>query len=120
MARPLARRSTSLGMALSGICLNSRMIAAERFTVSCSVALAFTSARDDTLRRNSNFFIGYFCFGNASLYGCVQSATARLSLARCEKPTIRIRLPAPAPARLTMTEPASDEQFMREALRQAR
>src|SRR3989442_1166651 len=35
------------------------MIAAQRFTVSCSAASAIASGRDDIARTKNNFFIGY-------------------------------------------------------------
>jgi hypothetical protein len=47
------------------------MIAAQRFTVSCSAASAITTAREDIARTKNNFFIGYLCFANAYRNGCM-------------------------------------------------
>jgi hypothetical protein len=49
------------------------MIAAQRFTVSCSAAFAIAPVRDDIARTMNNFFIGYFCFANAYRNGCIRA-----------------------------------------------
>src|SRR6516162_8423490 len=74
MASPFACRSTSLGIAFSGICWNWLMIAAQRFTVSCSVASAIATARDDIARTKNTFFIGCPCCANSYRKRCTLNA----------------------------------------------
>src|SRR5215469_1592145 len=63
------------------------MIAAQRFTVSCSVASAIATARDNIAITKNNFFIGYL-FANASRNGCIptQSDRRRIAAARVTMP----------------------------------
>jgi ATP-dependent exoDNAse (exonuclease V) alpha subunit len=57
IAKPRARRRTREGMPLSGIWRNSRIVTAERSTVSCSVALAAISDKEESVKMKNNFFI---------------------------------------------------------------
>src|ERR1700736_2312758 len=58
IAKPRARRRTREGMPLSGIWRNSRIVTAERSTVSCSVAFAAISDKEESVRMRNNLFIG--------------------------------------------------------------
>src|SRR5438552_18301701 len=58
MARPLARRRMRDGMPFSGMCRNSRIVSADRFTVSCSVAFAAINEREKINKIENSFFIG--------------------------------------------------------------
>src|SRR2546429_5804541 len=57
MARPRAFRRIRGGMPFSGMCRNSLMVLAERFTVSCSVAFAPISDKEKIVRMKNSFFI---------------------------------------------------------------
>src|SRR2546423_15646045 len=57
MARPRAFRRIRGGMPFSGMCRNSLMLLAERFTVSCSVAFAPISDKEKIVRMKNSFFI---------------------------------------------------------------
>src|SRR2546421_12045623 len=58
MARPRACRRTREGTPLSGIWRNSRIVTAERSTMSCSVAFAAISDKEEIVRMRNIFFIG--------------------------------------------------------------
>jgi hypothetical protein len=57
MARPRACRRMRDGMLFSGIWRNSRIVAAERLTVSCSVAFAPISDKEKIVRMENSLFI---------------------------------------------------------------
>src|SRR6266550_5315037 len=57
MARPRARRRMRDGMPFSGMCRNSRIVLADRFTVSCSVAFAPISDKEKIVRMKNSFLI---------------------------------------------------------------
>src|SRR5438132_9744387 len=57
MARPRACRRIRDGMPLSGIWRNSRIVTAERSTMSCSVAFAAISDKEESVRMRISFFI---------------------------------------------------------------
>src|SRR5438132_14340750 len=57
MARPRACRRICEGMLLSGIWRNSRIVTAERSTMSCSVAFAAISDKEEIVRMKNSFFI---------------------------------------------------------------
>src|SRR6516162_9070224 len=59
------------------------MIAAQRFTVSCSVASAVATARDNIAIISNIFFIGYL-FTNAYRNGCIP--TQRIAAAHVTMP----------------------------------
>ena len=57
MARPRAFRRMREGIPFSGIWRNSRIVVAERSTVSCSVAFAPISDKEKIARMKNSFFI---------------------------------------------------------------
>src|SRR5947207_7829772 len=57
IARPRARRRMRDGIPFSGIWRNSRIVVAERSTVSCSVAFAPISDKEKIVRMKNSFFI---------------------------------------------------------------
>jgi hypothetical protein len=62
MARPCARRRIRDGIPFSGMCRNSRIVTAEPSTVSCSVALAEISDKQEIIRMRLNVFIDAHLF----------------------------------------------------------
>jgi len=58
---PCVRRMRE-GMPFSGMCRNSRIVLAERFTVSCSVAFAPISDKEKIVRMKNSFFIAVQVF----------------------------------------------------------
>ena len=57
MASPRAFRRMRDGMPFSGMCRNSLIVLADRFTVSCSVAFAPVSDKEKIVRMKNSFFI---------------------------------------------------------------